>query len=95
MELKEYLVIPYHEFDELAKSLPDVPDDYEVVAYEELGNDRVYEVQFDATEPFNSIEMGTIKDGKWEFNVRLIMKLLAKGGKLPIEKGTALIDVCW
>jgi len=95
MELKQYLVIPYHEFDELAQSLPDVPDDYEVVAYEEWGNDNVYEVPFDATKPFNSIEMRAIKDGRWEFNVRLIMKLLAKDGKLPTEKGTALIDVCW
>ena len=62
MELKQYLTIPYYEFNELARKLEGVPDDYDVVTYEEMNNDNVYEVLFDGDKPFSSIELRVIKD---------------------------------
>ena len=91
---KTNLHMDYHQLDDLISTYFKV--DYEIVAYEELSNDSVFEINVAASN-ISSYDLNTIshiKNGKIDhWSTSIYMSYLAKEKVIP--EGNYIIEICW
>jgi len=86
--------VQYHELDKFINdNYEPVNNGFEVLAYEELGNDSTKEIFIDIDDEMDDYDRATIKEGNFMFQTTNILNELSRKGILPMTEGKLLIEV--
>jgi hypothetical protein len=88
--------VQYHQLDDfINEHFKPVNGEFEILAYEELGNDCVAEFNINIDNEFNDYDKEQIKKGNFMFQTTGILNELSRKGILPMTEGKIIVEVSY